>query len=243
MSESLRGLRIRSTATRTLATFIVVSAWLFGGEGAAAREDRLVLIDSTIGMPVKDYRALLRRKLWLKPRPFARMLYLPFADGEAVVSVYAVKQRSESRPEFYVVYTKAEKNIWAKRMEGRVTTEDPGASAASVRVTQIKAPLPTSTAHAVHDAWVSMLLPNRIVQPTAESRIILDGSETEFFVDDGTHTLQGALPAPRVTGDALRLLRIGQMLISYCEADPRSRAALAAAIERKSQQIVVRVQR
>jgi len=222
---------------------MLVSACVFGGERAVGGDDQLVPIDPTIGMPVKDYRPLVQRKLRLQPRTSARMLYLPFADGEAAVSVYAMKRASEDRTEFYVEYTKAEKNVWARRMEGRVTTADPGASAASIRVTQLKAPLPAPTAHAVHDAWVSMLLPNRIVQPAAESRIILDGSETEFFVDDGMHTLQGALPVPRATGDALEMLRIGQMLINYCEADPPHRGILATEIQRKSQQLVARAPR
>ena len=243
MSGSLPGGRILSTTIRTLAMCGAISAILCCGSKAATEGDRLTPIDPAIGTPVKDYRPLLRRKLRLKPRTFARILYLPFGSGEAAVSIYRAKQRSERRTEFCVVYTKAEKDLWAKRMEGRVTTEDPGASAASIKVSKLEAPLPASTAHAVHEAWLSMLRPDRMSRPAAKSSVILDGSATEFFVDDGRHALQGALPERAVAGDALSLLRIGQLLIAYCEADLRRRGVLAGQIERKSKQLVASVQR
>lgn len=175
------------------------------------------------------YERLCQEKLFVTPAEVARYFFVPaFKDPETAVSVYRSPQKAGSLPgNYWVTVTRPTRRL-----------PDNGASdSKAIKVERRDAPIPESTAQAIHRVWLEML-------QEARPRTRLDGkldSDAMFFstTDAAGKTIRAEYYGPG--DDAFELGQIGQFLIGYGYAPVRKRAALAREIEAKASVLYKRV--
>lgn len=182
------------------------------------------------------YERLCREKLFVTPGEVARYFFVPiWRDPETLVSIHRSRpQRAGSLPgNYWVTVTRPTRRI------DRLFT-DPNAhpsEAKAIRVERRDAPIPESTAQAIHRVWLAMLR-------GARARTRLDGqldSDAMFFsaTDAAGKTIRAEQYG--LGDDGFELGQIGQFLIGYGYVSGRERAALAREIEAKASALYKRV--
>ena len=192
--------------------------------------DHLVPID---GLLEPAYQALLSKKLFVTPGNFTRIAILPSAasKGEVAIALYS-KPTTKSEENVFITCTKAEKNLWyAASNENGVLSKD-----TSVEIARFDAPFPKSVAMTIVKGVRRMLAQRQ--PPTKTNKVIVDGTDIEVSIDDGTsRPVQGLLTpyARGNNGSALR--RLADMLEIYCENRTVNRERLIKKIEAEASRL------
>jgi hypothetical protein len=205
--------------------------------GATSTNDHLVPVVQYLGL-APLYRKLWQQKLFVTPGEIARYVQLPGSAGkEVAVSVYKRRKREGGLPGDY----------WATATQPAVPLSDCVAAAGvdkqldpkTVEVRRWDAPLPKSTALVIQKLWLAML---SATGPEPEPDVIAVDSSTEIFfaTDTRGRVLEAQAPvSPK--GDALALVKVGNLLIDYCSAPAPQRPKLAEEIEKEALNLLNRV--
>jgi hypothetical protein len=216
-------------------TIFAVLSLASSASSSGIAEDHLFPPDLT-GDGVPDYRPLLGKKLMVTSADCGRLLVLPSPASLGENSVAVFSRGSQC----YITYTKAARNLWYQKMnQDHPIKDDPYASSEPIKITRIDSPFPTSTALAVRRVWKEML--RRVAQGSQKGgveRVVLDGTDFEFWLVDGTQSVGGTIP-PGIDGkNTSALLKIGRLLIDYCETGTARRSRIAEEIESKANHLV-----
>jgi hypothetical protein len=204
---------------------------------AAQTNDHLVPVIRYLGSAAL-YRKLWEQKLFVTPGDIARYVQLPGAAGrEVAVSLYKQSKRGDRLPGDY----------WATTTQPAVPLSEciPAAGvdkpidAQIVEIRRWDAPLPESTALAIHKLWLAMLSG---IGPEPEPDVIPVDSSTEiFFATDAKGRVLEAQTPVNPKEHTLGLVKIGNLLIDYCSASASARAKLASDIEKEALALLNRV--
>jgi hypothetical protein len=199
--------------------------------GARTTWDYLVPVEKETGSGAA-YEKVWREKLLVTNGELARFVGLPGNVGEETsVSVYRRTGQSGDG-QYWLTATQASKRLW-DAIEGTL-------DAKAVGVQRCDAPLPESTALAIHRVWIAMLSQVR-PEPKSEQSIAVDTS-TEIFSAAGSdgRLLQGQLSSePGKNSSAL--LQLAFSLMKYCDVPQSERANKAREIEREATDLLNRV--
>lgn len=181
------------------------------------------------------YERLCQEKLFVTTGEVARYFFVPaFRDPETLVSIHRSRPLAGSLPgNYWVTVTRPTRRIGQLFTDPRRRPSE----AKTIKVERRDAPLPESTAQAIHRVWLAML---QRARPRTRLDMLLD-SDAMFFsaTDDAGETLRAEYYAP--SNDAFALGQIGQSLIGYGYASVRERAPLARDIETKASALYNRV--
>lgn len=225
---------------RKLFLIWIVATLCFGqaSDCGAARSHRdyLVPVKKALGSRAA-YEELWQKKLLVTPGEIARFVGLPgTAEVETTISVYQAPGKEGSLSgDYWVTATQASERLWNCVEPGAKQSVDPD----TIAVERCDAPIPESTALAMHKTWLAMLSQSR---PQRNSREIPVDSSREIFsaVDSEGRVLQGENPtAPKENTKAL--INIALSLLQYCGADTPERAAIVTDIEKAASDLLGRV--
>ena len=203
----------------------IIVAPVLSASSCHAREPSIAESDYLIpphGIIQSDYYALLRRKLFISPSDFLRIVDLPSGANEAVVAIYTV--RSSGEDDVRITYTTPHKLLWEAGADSQNRfVKDP-----RVSITRIDAPFPRSLALTVSAAIRRLVRERR--PPLKTERVIVDGRLVEFSVLEGDQTIR-ALLTPYMEGPkGTSLNNLVDLLRRYCVARserPRTAEAIA----------------
>lgn len=184
--------------------------------------DHLVPID---GIVEPAYLKLLSRKLYLTPTNFVRVTVLPSAasTGETALSFYS---KPGSGEDVVLTCTRAERNLWAAASNIDPTLgREP-----AVSVQRLAVPFSRTLARSMSEVIKQMIYQSR--DATGTDRIIIDGTDILFSVEDHGGRILRARLAPESEGKKSAILhRITELLRDYCESIPVDRSALTRSIK------------
>jgi hypothetical protein len=204
--------------------FIVIVALVFSvpvcrsyaREPSIAETDYLVPVDEMIQ---SDYYALLRRKLFVTPAHFVRIVDLSAGDNEVVLAIYRV-----GSDHAHITYTRPAKLLWEVGGDSQSRfVKDP-----SVSVSRLDAPFPKALALSVVAALDHLLAECRA--PMKTERVILDGRMVEFTVESGGHVARGLLDNYARGPKGQGLNRLTDLLELYCQRPASERPSIARRI-------------
>jgi hypothetical protein len=178
-----------------------------------------------------DYVALYEKELFVTPGKMARFVQLPGPINQPEISV-ALDKRSKGSG--YILTATKPTKILAELVPREKNVRLP---ALLVPVVRKDAPIPKSTALAVHKLWLTML--RRRVPP----KFVIGEGTTEIFsaVGPDGKRLHAALP-PGAGKTTLELAKIGFLLFDYCYDPVSERAKKAREIEKKVSSLQRRVE-
>ncbi len=193
--------------------------------------------------PGAEYRKLWQRKLLVTPGNVARFAHIPgFAQPEVVVCVDKRPNQKEGLPGgYWVTFTEASESLWNCIPTGDEKFTGRGvADARAVKVRRCDAPLPETTARTICTLWLKMLTKST---PLPERCFGVD-SPTENFaaINPDGRLLEAEAPSCE-SKNTSELIRIGFLLLDYCNADNGKRAELARKIEDRASALLARVSR
>ena len=202
----------------TVACVLSVCACIsYAREPSITETDYLIPVDRMF----PDYDALLRRKLFVTPAHFARVVDLPSGDNEVVLAIY-----SDGSDSARITYTRPEKRLWGLRSD----------KGASVSVVRLDAPFPKALAVSVSAALRHLLDERR--PPMKTEIVILDGREIEFSAPNGRHTARGVLHNNARGRKGRSLRHLTDLLQRYCQAKASERHSVSQEIATEAQRIV-----
>jgi hypothetical protein len=179
---------------------------------------------------------LLKKKLYVTGDDVARYVFLTNGnDGDRSVAVYRAAGKAGSLEGSYWV-TATEASTALDRCIPYEGQEEPSVDPKSVLVQRYDAPLPASTAQAVHELWLAMLERS---QPESEIQIAPTGL---FSATNARRTRLRA--ATSWLGDnsiSFAMMTMGWTLIEYPKKPAAERAKLARVIEKESKRLLERV--
>jgi len=204
---------------------------------AALANDHLVPVDRAFEQNELGaaYRRLYEQKLLRTPGDVARFIFLPVLKGEErAASVYRSLDRKNALPgDYWVTATRSSMSLW--------DCVKPGATVASnartIGVRRRDAPLPESTARALHEVWLAMLTAARPM-PTNE---IPGESDTMIF---SATNADGTLLRAQAYGFRAKnraLIELGDGLVQYCDVPASDRAEVARKIEKAAVALLKRI--
>jgi len=184
----------------------------YAREPSIAETDYLIPVDDMIQ---SDYYALLRRKLFVTPAHFARVVDLSSGDNEVVLAIYrAGSNRAQ------ITYTRPDKLLWEVGGDSQSRfVKDP-----SVSVRRIDVPFPQSLALSVVAALEHLLAECR--PPMKTERVIVDGRMVEFTVASGGHIARGLLDNYARGPKGQGLNRLTDLLERYCQRPAAQRPSI-----------------
>lgn len=184
------------------------------------------------------YRKLWKEKLFVTPGDVARYVQLPGAAGkEVAVSVYRQTKGKDDLPgDYWATVTQSSVPLWdcvpAAGVENPI---DPK----TVQIRRWDAPLPESTASAIHTLWLAMLSGTR---PESEPDTIAVDSTTEiFFATDASGKVLEAQTPVSPKENTLALVKIGNLLVDYCSASAPERPRISREIDKEARLLLDRV--
>jgi hypothetical protein len=225
--------------------YLYVSVILVGGWSqsafAATSEDHLEPVVEYLGA-APLYRKLWREKLLVTPGELARFVQLPGSRGvEVAVSMYKDDRKSGGLPGGYWL-TMTEPSVTLSQCyprEDKSKYIDPR----TIHIKRLDAPLPEATALAIRKLWLVMLNKAR-PGPDPETYITLDSTQQYFSAQmpDGK-VFEAVTPSVPVGPNAKtdQLIRIGFLLLYYCEVRPPNRPQVARKIGAKAAALAKRV--
>jgi hypothetical protein len=184
-----------------------------------AETDYLILVD---GFFPSDYYALLRRKLFVTPADFVRIVDLSSGANEAVVAIYTAHGQGDNNVR--ITYTSPDKLLW----EVGADSQNRFAKDPSVSVRRIDAPFPKALALSVSAALKHLLDERR--PPMKTEQVIVDGRQVEFTVPSGNQSIRGLLDNYARGQKGRSLNHLTDLLESYCHANAAERRTLSAEI-------------
>jgi hypothetical protein len=199
--------------------------------------DRLTRIARTsILADSSELGRLLKKKLYVTDDDVARYVFLTNGnDGDRSVAVYrAAGKASPLQGSYWVTATEASTAL--DRCIPYEGQEEASVDPKSVLVQRYDAPLPASTAQAVHELWLAMLERS---QPESEIQIAPTGV---FSATNARGTRLRA--ATSWLGDnsiSFAMMTMGWTLIEYPKKTAAERAKLASVIEKESKRLLDRV--
>ena len=207
---------------------------------ATPENDHLVPVPEYTGSS-KAYRNLCRERLVVTPADVASFMQLPGSNKpEMVISLYQDSKKIHGLPgDYWMTVTKPSLSLFKCIPYTDVQNPvDPG----TVNVQRCDAPVPRSTAIAIHKLWKAMLEHARPV--SHPERYMSIDSVTEVFsvkTSAGT-TLEGESPKvplpPKANADELAWLAVS--LADYCELGLPERAHFAQRIEQQAAALLKR---
>jgi hypothetical protein len=224
-----RCLALLLAATALISNLPQLQAQNSDTEACLAREGRT----SIVGV---EPTALYERKLFVTKDDVARYVFLTNAnyDGDRSVAVYRARRKEGSFPgDYWVTSTEVSTSL----LDCIPTTAEksPPVDPRSLVVRRADAPLPKSTAQAVHKLWLAMLKGSPVDEkaiPLAPTAVI-------------SATTAGGVRLKAVTvsvGDNPRfcvaLMRFGQSLINYPQLPESKRLEAAREIEKESYRLL-----
>jgi hypothetical protein len=206
----------------------------------------LLLLDITYGKPAsrdgllrmepgaavfsnRPYEQLCEKTLFVTPGDVGRYFFVPaFKEPEILASVYKSAGRPGSLPgDYWVTVTRPLRRI------AQFSDTRPFPNADTIKVERHDAPIPASTAEAIHQAWLAML---QTARSPSKLDLELDSDETVFYATNDTGT---KLRAKRYGKDqkVSSLIEIGELLIDYSDAKAVKQNSLARQIEAKASRL------
>jgi len=178
-----------------------------------------------------DYRALYEKELFVTRGKLARFVQLPGPVNQPEISV-ALDQTPDGSG-YTLTATKPTK-ILANLVPREKNVHLP---AELVPVSRKDAPIPKSTALAIHKLWITML------RDQAQPRFVKGEGTTEIFsaVGPDGKQLRTAVP-PGAGKTTLELAKIGFLLFDYCYDPVSARVKNAREIEKKVSSLQRRVE-
>jgi hypothetical protein len=226
-------------ARRIIGAIVVIGALLsFPSEiQAEDARDRLHRIARTsIIAGSTEYNRLLEKKLFVTRDDVARYLFLTNGrDGDRSVAVYQDVGKKRAIPgEFWITATVASTSIL--ECIAYPGQEKPPLKPKDVVVQRYDAPLPASTAKVVHDLWLAMLERS---QPEAEIQI---APTVIFSATNSSGTkLRAAASSLEENSISLKMMLLGEDLITYSQLPSSKRLKLAQAIEKEAKRLLERL--
>ncbi len=207
----------------------ILSVSVCGSEArnpSIAESDFLIPVD---GIIQSDYYALLRRKLFVTPSEFLRVVDLSAGANEAVVAIYTVRARGQEGVR--ITYTSPGKLLWDVGADSQNHfVKDP-----RVSIKRIDAPFPRPLALAVSAALRHLLQERR--PPLKTEQVIVDGPLIEFSLPEGDQTIRGLLSPYMSDKKGKSLLSLTDLLQRYCLARA-DRPKIAEAIAHEAAKIM-----
>lgn len=219
-----RCLALVAVATVLLSYLSQLHAQNAGVNACLAREGRTPILE------IED-TASYESKLFVTKDEVARYVFLTNAnyDGDRSVAVYRARGKKGSLPgDYWATATIASDSLGTKDTRG-------------VTVRRYDAPVPMSTARAVHELWLAILEGSRIDEkavPMAPTAVI--SATTVRGVRQKAVTVAGGSDSPCLAF-SVALMRLGQSLISYSQLPEAQRAEAARSIEKENQRLLRRV--
>jgi hypothetical protein len=172
------------------------------------------------------YRKLYEQKLLVTSGDVARYVFLPGLKGEEKsVSVYRAASKKGGMPgDYWVTATKSSGTLWSCVPE----TEDPVDDLRTIRIQRRDAPLPESTALAIHKLWLAKLAGTR---PPPGNEIQGD-SDTMIFSATNSAGVVLRAEAHDLQKNNLALIGPGETLVEYCTMSASVRTQVARKIEK-----------
>jgi hypothetical protein len=221
---------------------LVASAALYGGVAhgtgvVPSENDHLVPVEPSSSRYGSNatYRKLWQEKLLITSGEIARYVHLPALKGiETTMSIYRVRsKRGETRDAYEVTATQPSEWLWQSLQPGQKRRTGSHA----IRVTKLTAPLPESTALAIHGVWLAML---QRTKSSSANEIEIDSDTLIFSAADSNGViLRGR--ASTLEGNIGALADIAGSLVQYCDAAALQRPARARQIENAAHDLLKRV--
>lgn len=186
-----------------------------------------------------DYKKLYQNKLFVTAGDVARFLYLPASiSTERTAAVYRAPGKVNSLAGgYWVTATEASAQLGPciplQGQKERPVNPD------SITVRRNDAPLPASTAEAIHKLWLAMLGRSR-ARPGKTIR--LDSTVLIFSATDPKGVLLRA-EADEVKDDTRDIWIIGESLIEYCRLPKSRRDQFARKLEKDCSRLLKRMTR
>jgi len=199
--------------------------------------DRLTRIARTsIIADSAELGRLLKKKLDVTRDDVARYLFLTNgSDGDRSAAVYrAIGKAGSLQGSYWVTATEASTAL--DRCIPYEGQEEPYVDPKSVVVQRYDAPLPASTAKAVHELWLAMLERS---QP--ESEISIAPTGVFSATNAGGTRLRAATSWLGDNSISFAMVTMGETLIKYPKSPAAQRAKLADVIEKESKRLLERV--
>lgn len=183
--------------------------------------------------PEAAYETLWRQKLLVTPGEIARSVHLPGTVGvETAVSVY---RSPFSEGEYWVTATQTSESLWACVAPDAARPIDSN----SIKVVELKARLPETTALALQKVWRAMLLGVR--EPPKSTEMLLEGS-TEIF---SAAAADGRVLIGQFQGLGQRntaaLSTLANLLLQYCDSPEAERVDIVGKIDKAASDLLSRV--
>jgi hypothetical protein len=223
-----------------VSSILIAIAWSNARDNlsaAALANDYLGPVDRTFEQNELGaaYRRLYEKKLLRTPGDVARFIFLPVLNGEErVASVYHSLDKKSALPGgYWVTATQSSMSLWDCVKPGVTAAIDPR----TIRVRRRDAPLPESTARALHEVWLAMLTATRSM-PTNE---IPNESDTMIF---SATNADGTILRAQAYGfsDKNRaLIELGDGLVQYCDVPASDRLEVARKIEKAAVALLKRI--
>lgn len=214
---------IKSNYTFALCWFSIslFAAVSEAGSRQQSNDDHLV---PTKGYIDATYEALLRRKLFLTPANYGRIVTLASAAsvGESAISIYSKSGRSGD-PAF-ITWSHAERNLWYAE-----NGDDPAFPKKEINVERLDAPFPKALAEAISAAVKGML--DKTHPMSANGRIAVDPVNIEVSLEEGGITRRRGLLTPDANGKATSSFR--SLLRSLEEYSKTSSPTTRSELEKK----------
>jgi hypothetical protein len=211
-------------------------ALLFAGvpltiHAASSDQDHLVPVKEASGLSAV-YRKVWERQLLVTPGEIARFVSLPgTSDVETAVSVYRKPGKNKSLPgDYWVTATQASKSLW-RAVESK---SDPR----KTPIQRCDAPIPESTALAVHKAWMAMLVQTK---PRQASGISVDSSQELFSAAKSDGAILEGESSSNPKQNIKALIDIALSFMGYCDAPVGKRPKIANKIEKTASNLLTRM--
>jgi hypothetical protein len=228
---------------------IVAAVFCFGSSSArlaASNDDHLVPLSeyelAGTGSGAQ-YRRLWQQKLLVTPGNVARFARIPgFAAPEVVVCIDKRSAQRGGLPSgYWVTFTEASESLWNCIPTGDEKFTGRGvANARAAKVRRCDAPLPETTARTIHTLWLKMLTK---ATPLPERCFGVDSPTENFAAINSDGRLLEAEGPSCESKNTSELIRIGFLLLDYCNIDSGKRPELARKIEDRASALLARVSR
>lgn len=240
--------RVGSQLRRTCVVFfgVLVAFWLAlptssARDAALPSVDHLVPCDQTFTdseSKLFAYLQLSKAKLFVTPGDMARFLYLPGIGGkETAVSIFRDGNRKGALPGgCWLALTQASRLLWTFALH----PADDSGTLQSVTVERKVVPLPESTAQAVREAWLAMLMHSR--QPSHPDPTIDSSFEIYSAMSRSGRVLSACSPSRPGTNPS-GLLNLTNKLIEYAYLKAPERLQKLDQVERSALELANRAGR
>lgn len=194
---------------------------------AESVNDHLQPVIQSVG-ETSAYRDLTQKMLFTTPGAVARFIQLPGSQrSESAISIYRDSKKPGGLPGgFWLTKTEPSTPIFTGL----------GQSNAAVQIKRCDAPLPESTAKAIHELWIRMLKGTKALKDP-ERYLPIDSTTEIFSALDGTgKVLEGEAPQIELDEDGRvnSMLRIAFGLLDYCDLRPGDRLQFARKLQKRA---------